>query len=261
MKKVVLITTAVIALWPLAARSDPSGTSQVIPAKARTLAERGRAAHDAGRYDEAIALFKEAYVIAPSPSLLFNIAQAYRLEGNCDDAAIMYRRYLETGPDAPARTLATDHLATVSRCTHQRGLPITVDTTLGQVAVPAPESHKPEAPREDHRTSMKKPIGIGLTIGGAVSTGVALYYGIKAHEASSVVEAGYMHGTQWKDLAQADAAGERAATLAKTFGIAGGLAVVTGVTLYVLGERSERTPPVAVVPTKHGAEVAVAWQF
>ena len=37
-------------------------------------------------------------------TLLFNLAQAYRLQGNCDDAALMYRRYLATNPGVEQRT-------------------------------------------------------------------------------------------------------------------------------------------------------------
>ena len=76
-----------------------------VPAKARALAERGRADHDRGDYGAAIAEFTEAYALAPSPALLFNLAQAYRLAGRCDDAALMYRRYL-TGDPAPGRPRA-----------------------------------------------------------------------------------------------------------------------------------------------------------
>ena len=91
-----------------------------VPTKARSLAERGRVAHDARDYAGAISAFTEAYALAPAPGLLFNLAQAYRLRGNCDDAALMYRRFLATNPPDDARLLAESHLSTVERCLASR---------------------------------------------------------------------------------------------------------------------------------------------
>ena len=85
-----------VAAGSARASADDRVPPERIPQKARELAEQGRAYHDAGEYMKAIAAFKEAYVLAPSPGLLFNIAQAYRLAGDCDDAAWMYRRFLDT---------------------------------------------------------------------------------------------------------------------------------------------------------------------
>jgi tetratricopeptide (TPR) repeat protein len=87
-----------------------------VPAQARALAERGRIAHDRGDYPAAIAAFTEAYALAPSPALLFDLAQAYRLAGRCADAAVMYRRYLANDPDPEARALAETQLEAVEHC-------------------------------------------------------------------------------------------------------------------------------------------------
>src|SRR5258706_6885134 len=100
---------AVVLAAPFA-QADSALKPEKIPAKARELASRGRAFHDAGDYAAAVDAYKEAYVLAPSPGLLFNIAQAYRLAGNCDEAAWMYRRYLDTNPTGPDKTLAEQHL-------------------------------------------------------------------------------------------------------------------------------------------------------
>src|SRR5688500_20306234 len=126
------IVAAILVAAP-AARADDG-----IPPKARDLAQKGRSAHDQGDYARAIAAFKEAYVIAPSPGLLFNLAQAYRLQGNCDDAVLMYRRYLSTGPSSEARTVAEAHLATVERCVQKRALNIPLDESMAYLKVPPP---------------------------------------------------------------------------------------------------------------------------
>src|SRR5262245_45728658 len=109
-------TLAVMIALAGPAAADTSFGSSRVPNKARVLADKGRAAHQAGDYDEAIAAFKEAYVLAPSSGLLFNIAQSYRLAGNCDEASWMYRRFLDTSPTGMRRRLAEQHLATVEKC-------------------------------------------------------------------------------------------------------------------------------------------------
>src|SRR2546423_13514841 len=93
--------------------SAPLAFAEPIPGKARQLADRARILPDAGDYVDAIAAFNEAYVLAPSPGLLFTLAQAYRLAGKCDDAAWMYRRFLDARPPTDKRALAETHLAAV----------------------------------------------------------------------------------------------------------------------------------------------------
>lgn len=256
------ITIATLAVAPIAAYAGEPSPPEIIPDKARKLAERGRAYHDAGDYDHAIAAFKEAYVMAPSPGLLFNLAQAYRLQGNCDDAQMMYHRYLDTGPSPEGRAIAEGHLHSVERCAHKQGLGIPVDQRIDHMAE---ASHGGalgvSASTHASRGEMTKDVGLGLAIGGGVAMSVALYYGFKAHDASVSVEDAYAHGAKWKDIQAIDERGQHSATMAKVFGIGGGLAVATGVTMYVLGRRAERAAPLAVVPTKHGAEVSYAWNF
>src|SRR5262249_10490009 len=163
---VVVIATLVLAIAPIAAHGDDARTQ--IPAKARTLADRGRAAHDAGDYRSAIVAFTHAYVMAPSPALLFTRAQAYRLQGNCDAPALMYRRFLATTPGPEQRALAETHLAAVERCMHKIALHIPVETTAARPI--APPSAPPPAPPlrtvaaapASNRAQIEKDVGVGL---------------------------------------------------------------------------------------------------
>src|SRR5262249_12179381 len=90
------------------------------PERARALSDQGRSYHASGDYDHAIGSFKAAYELAPSPGLLFNMAQAYRLKGDCANAATMYKSYLRTDPDRPHRELAENQLDSVERCLSRR---------------------------------------------------------------------------------------------------------------------------------------------
>jgi tetratricopeptide (TPR) repeat protein len=250
-----------IALAPLPARSD-AAPADAIPAKARTLASQGRAAHDAGDYTAAIAAFTQAYVIAPSPALLFNLAQAYRLQGHCDDAALMYRRYLDTNPGPEQRALAEAHLASVERCLHKIALHIPVETASARrVAAPAaqPSVTAVDAP-VSRRAQIEQGIGLGLAIGGGVSLAVAAYYAVQAHEAENDVDAAFARGGRWMDIAASDARGKSAATTARWLGAGGALGLAGGIVTYLIGRRDEG-PPVTVATTRHGVELGVRWAY
>jgi tetratricopeptide (TPR) repeat protein len=258
----VILVTLVLAIAPIAARGDDAWDGS-IPAKARTLAERGRAFHDAGDYPHAIAAFTQAYVIAPSPALLFNLAQAYRLEGNCDDAALMYRRYLATNPGSDQRALAEAHLASVERCLHKIALHIPTETaSSAAITVPAPQPRLTaiDAPPVSRRAQIEKDIGVGLAIGGGVSLAVAAYYAMQAHDASNDVAAAYAKGGKWQQIAPLDDRGQSAATKAKLFGAGGALGLAGGIVTYLIGRRDEG-PPVTVATTQHGFEVGVRWKY
>ena len=253
-----VIVTAVLATARLA-RAEHVGDDEPIPSKARSLAETGRNAHEHGDYARAIAAFKEAYVIAPSPALLFNLAQAYRLQGNCDDASMMYRRYLASGPSDESRAIAQTHLETVERCIHQRALNIPLDEAYLATKHPPQDLGVVDEPAAPRRAVIERDVGIGLVIGGSAAVAVAAYEGWQAHAAERDVERGYANGVKFKDLAARQAEGERAATAARWAGFGGGAALVTGITLYVIGKRTG--VPLAITPTGNGARVSLSWRL
>jgi hypothetical protein len=256
----VVIVTLILAIAPIAAHGDDARSG--IPTKARTLADRGRAAHDAGDYTGAIAAFTQAYVMAPSPALLFNLAQAYRLQGNCDDAALMYRRFLATNPEPEQRALAENHLASVERCLHKIALHIPVETASARLTMPpaAPLLSATAVPAVSRRAQIEKDVGMGLAIGGGVSLAVAAYYAVQAHDAANDVAAAYARGDKWQQIAPIDDRGQSAATKAKLFGAGGALGLAGGIVTYLLGRRDEG-PPVTVSSTPHGFEVGVRWKY
>jgi tetratricopeptide (TPR) repeat protein len=259
-----LAAALLVALAPIAAYADRTAPTAV-PAKARTLAERGRAYHDAGDYAGAITAFTQAYVIAPSPALLFNLAQAYRLQGDCEDAALMYRRYLSTNPSPEGRGLAEMHLAKVERCVHMRSLNIPVEAPPGRPATPPPRAKLKVAaatdPAPSRRAQLEKDIGIGLVLGGSVALAAATYYTVAAHNASNDIEAAYAMGAKWKDIAPIDERGKTASSRAKILGAGGVLGIAGGIVTYLIGRHTERIP-LAVASTRHGGvELGMSWAF
>jgi tetratricopeptide (TPR) repeat protein len=255
-----LVVAALIAAVGVAHADDKPAR---IPQKARELADKGRAYHDAGEYTKAIAAFKEAYVLAPSPALLFNIAQAYRLAGNCDDAAWMYRRYIDTNPDTVHKALAEQHLESVEKCGHGGLLVVTPPPVEGKV----PEPPKEEASVTATTTSDEPPgtrskqVALWVGIGGGVALAGAAYFALDASDASDNVSNLYKHGGKGTDVASQDARGQRSAALATVFGIGGGLALASAGVLYAVGRHYESAQHVAVAPHAHGAEVSLSWHF
>jgi len=71
--------------------------------QAREHYRKGTKAYDLGRYLEAAKEYEAAYEIKDDPALLYNIAQAYRLGGNVNEALRSYRSFLRRLPDAPNR--------------------------------------------------------------------------------------------------------------------------------------------------------------
>jgi len=254
-----VLVAAMVCLAPLTARAEGKWSGEV-PAKARALAERGRALHDAGDYASAIVAFTQAYAMAPSPALLFNLAQAYRLQGDCDDAALMYRRFLATGPSPDRTALAEAHLVNVERCIHKLSLHIPDETARG-IALPPPPidgSVTSEMPRS-RTAAIEKDVGIGLMGGGTFALGLAVYYAVQSHNASTEVADAYAHGARGSDIAPIDQRGRTASRNAAISGGAAAVGVAGGLAMYLIGRHTERSP--LVTPTAHGAEVSMSWSF
>jgi tetratricopeptide (TPR) repeat protein len=233
-----------------------------IPNKARELAEQGRKHHSSGDYTSAVAAFKEAYVLAPSPSLLFNIAQAYRLAGSCDESAWMYRRFLDTHPRGPQRDLAQTHLAVVEKCGNG-GLRVVVTPPTVDAATPRPEEPSVSVMRltNNTRSHRYKRAGVYTAVGGGVALIGAALFAIDAHAASQRVEESYMRGGTWEEIAPLDARGERSAMIATVLGVGGGVAMLSAAVLYGLGKHYESSKQIAITPTRNGAAVSLSWGF
>ncbi len=207
-----------------------------VPAKARALAERGRARHDAGDYAAAIAAFTEAYALAPSSALLFNLAQSYRLAGDCDDASTMYRRFLATEPPPEARALARTSLIAMDRCAAAPG-PIAAQPVAATIQARATTD------AADHAV-IERDTGMGLCIGGGIAFIGSLAFELRARDGS---------GNQMSE--HGDAA------LSDAFGIVGVTAVGAGIAMSWLGLHEAAAHHVAIAPTQRGAEVHASWRF
>lgn len=249
----------------LALASSASARADTVPNRARDLAERGRTAHDAKDYATAIASFTEAYALAPAPGLLFNLAQVYRLRGSCDDAALMYRRFLATNPPDDARQLAEAHLSTVERCLAAK-LPTLASAPVLRMpgAMPIGTRARPSltatsTPPASSEWRTGEQVGLGLAIGGGAALLLAGYYGYASHRAESDVERRYAAGETWRTLEARAAEGDRAGTVAKVSLGLGAAAIAAGAAVLVIDHRRHRA--LRIEPVARGARIGMSWVF
>lgn len=94
-----VVASVVVALLlgsPTLAQPTPPSTSGQVEA----LAEQANAAYDAQQYDQAVALYLEAYRRQPAAAVLYNVAIIYDKKlGEPELATTFYRRYIGA-PDA-----------------------------------------------------------------------------------------------------------------------------------------------------------------
>ncbi|MDQ3338487.1 MAG: hypothetical protein M4D80_25245 [Myxococcota bacterium] len=129
-------------------------------------------AYKAGKYDEAVGLLEAAYNVEPKPEILFALAQAERLSGQCDKAIVHYRELLTK----------TTELATAKAVQNNLALCPGGEPPPPKEAPPKSDSKETPEPRIDvvqgpTRTVVVKksdPLAIGLLAGGALSGGFAV---------------------------------------------------------------------------------------
>jgi hypothetical protein len=88
--------------------------------EARRDSEEGLRLFDAGHYPAAIARFEASFARSHAPGLLYNIAQAHRLNGDCSRALVFYLRYLASNPAGTSRTRTEARIADMERCLRDR---------------------------------------------------------------------------------------------------------------------------------------------
>jgi tetratricopeptide (TPR) repeat protein len=71
--------------------------------RARLLFLEGSEHYAAGRLDEALARFLEAWRLVPGPELAYNVARTYERMGDARRGVEFYRHYLQQAPEDPDR--------------------------------------------------------------------------------------------------------------------------------------------------------------
>lgn len=255
---IILTVLAILLITRAVARADAADSTS-----AEHFYVEGQDAYDHGDYTTAIAKWQTSFQLSGEHSLLFNIAQAHRLAGDCVDALATYRRFLATGP-SDQRQLAEDLARELDgQCGVHPQLP--QPPLLPQLPPPPiPEIKKSLAPVLNlafRRNDPQDPPGHALRIAG-VATSVAglalivtgLYL---SHHGSAIgddVTAACRAGCDWTAWRAQDADGRRDVAIGRVLGVVGGVGAVAGVVLYYVGRRESFD----VAPVGHDGAV-VTW--
>ncbi len=231
------VATAARASAQPAPATEPSAE---LRAQARAKSELGRRHYELGDYHASIDAYRSAYLLLPSPGVLFNLGQAYRMGGECAAAARAYRSFLRSEPSGAARDLATEQLPAVETCAAS------------------------DADAAAQRGRRMRRGGVITAAVGVAALGAAGYFALDASRAEDEVEAHSRRGGRWDQIADANARGERSSTLGLGFAIGGGAVVTAGVVMYLLGSRDQSSESAArlwVTPGRTATVVGTTWQF
>jgi hypothetical protein len=251
-------------------------------AKAKALYEEGLKHYNVAEWTEAIKAWKESYLISKKPLLLFNIAQAYRLSGDCKQALTFYDSYQREEPNPKNQNELDQALALCKDKANDKPVDKPVDKPIKPVTEP-PVTDKPvtatpaggtevapheqpggggepiDAP-ETTGGGMRK-LGIGVGAAGVVLAGVGVYFALDAGMKANDLD-GYT-GEWGQDQIDLESKGQRSEKLAFVMGGVGLAAIVAGGVMIAIGgpKATAETSSVSVAPTRGGAAVGWAFRF
>jgi tetratricopeptide (TPR) repeat protein len=217
-------------------------------ARARRLAESGLQQYRAGAYDDAIASFEAAFALAPAPGLIYNLAQAHRMKGDCPGAFALYRRYLDSDPDGKLRERTLARLAELQGCadssgaTQEKPADAASNTSAPADLHPGAPGPSPSVPTVTVNLA-ERPIGagrprhtvatVGLGAGSVALLSLGGYFGWQSQRAAGDVSKVFEQHGRWDESAAArERAGVRDQRLA--LGAIVGAAIVAAVDIWLL---------------------------
>jgi hypothetical protein len=242
----------------------------------KQLYEKATRAYDVGKYNEAIEDYQKAYEIGGDPPMLYNIAQAYRLNDQPTEALRFYRRYLQRAPNARNREDVERKIAELEKTVEERRKAAAAATPPPVVAPPvtpapsptpapapvagptAPAPTPPPATTPSPETPAPVPVeagsGRGLKIagwsllGGGVLCGAgALVTGLMARSKGQDLTTMSNQGGVVFDP-NIEHSGKVLDNVTIGLGIAGGALAVTGAILLVVGSSGSSEPAPAAAP-------------
>jgi tetratricopeptide (TPR) repeat protein len=150
-------------------------------AQARDHYNKGSRAFSLGRFADAIKEYEAAFELRDDPVLLYNIAQAHRLNHNPERALFFYRSYLSRAPDAPNAGDVRQKISDMQKLVdEQRRAQKPAPTPAPPAAQPAPAPPPPAtapAPAPEFHVNRGQRIGGIALIGAGVAllaTGITL---------------------------------------------------------------------------------------
>lgn len=238
----------------------PPAATPAPPTLARQHFERGMQHYDLGEFKAAIEEFKTAYSLSAAPGLLFNLAQASRLDRQYEAALHLYRSYLREQPDAPNRVDVEQRIRELVPVV--RAAQVTRPPPASPAVTPAAPAMRPG--REDRllwRHSGRRLAGIVVGSLGLSALATGIGFGVAALSAQRQLSRVTAERAAWTAQNQAlYTSGQRDANLATAMYVIGGAAIATGTLLYALDWMHEGGRW-ALAPLPGGAQVGWACDF
>jgi tetratricopeptide (TPR) repeat protein len=264
-----VLATSVASAQPAPSPAPPPGSppadDQV--ARARQLYLEGKSHYDVGDYPKAIEIWKRAYVLSNAPMLLFNIAQAHRLSGDCATALKVYANYERESPNPTNKDELEQAKARCVREPTGANPPAEpmkpAPMSTAQPVEPSPPAVEPsrDLPPPPTRDSGRRLRVAGIATG--VSGGALVIASlVLANRASSIASELEAYRGEWTIAQHArDQDGRSARTWSLATGIVGAAGLVAGGALYFTGRSRDRAPAVTVSITPTHAEVQWSASF
>lgn len=184
-----LLVSTLVALSSPAVAAGSTDRSQ-----ADDHARRGVALYEMGRYEGALAEFEQAYLLYPTGSLLYNLAQTHRRLGHCPEALELYRRLMARYPESPNAPVVAELLPELeAACAVKDRPPAGVSDGASPRVASTPAPVVSSAPPEIADADPARPIGMRKR--GRVFVGGA--GGLLAGSSASVAPFGLALGVVW----------------------------------------------------------------
>lgn len=224
---------------------------------AEDLYSQGEEAFNRHDYATAIGKWQASYDLSHEPLLLFNLAHAYRLSGDCPRALKAYKRFVAADPLAQEHALAVQLSQEMEdKC----GAP-TPPATEQQPSPPNTSTRSAFASttHEDRPARTGSALKIsGMLLGGAsvLTIATGLYLGHNAQSIGDEVTDACRVSCDWAAWKDRDAKGQRYATIGRGLVVGGAVGIAGSTVLYYLGIRQGS---LTIEPSARGGGAAVSW--
>jgi tetratricopeptide (TPR) repeat protein len=257
----------------------------------KSLYERATRAYDVGKYNEAIEEYQKAYEIGGDPPMLYNIAQAYRLNDQPGEAVRFYRRYLQRAPNARNKDDVERKIAEQEKIVEDRRkaqaavtpppAPPPVTTAPPSTTPPAPavtvgppapapavtttpepvtgETPPPAPVGESSSGKTLKIVGIAVIGVGVLAEVGSLIFGKIAKDKGDSLTSMSDATTKVQFDPSIQQAGKNAQTAQIALGITAGVAAVAGVILVIVGSTSGDSAPAEAPPATTARATIAPW--
>jgi tetratricopeptide (TPR) repeat protein len=145
-------------------------------ARARELYAKGKAEYTHEHYQAAYDLFKQAYLLSPTPALRWNMASALQGMGHPHEAAEELRAFLRLTPGYADKASVEARIANLDEA--QRLLDADSAKKQPPTPVPVPTLIATPAPPPAHEGPRKKALAIALSTVGIIVVGAGLGVGL-----------------------------------------------------------------------------------